>query len=151
MPNKRLDMSNAMATDFRRLFPPETRHPDLHGLDRGCTRSGPLALARQLENLRAFDELPFLNIPRVEFDPANDAVIHVTAFGGSVWRGPDTAFGPCGPIPPHRHTWLSLEPAAAGLGHPCGVSAVRSGGAPARIRSYARRSRRRLASQHWQA
>jgi photosystem II stability/assembly factor-like uncharacterized protein len=39
---------------------------------------------------RAFDELPFSNIQRVEFDPANDAVIHVTTFGGSVWRGPAT-------------------------------------------------------------
>ena len=50
VPNKRLDMSNAMATDFRRLFPPETRHLDSHDLDRGCARSVPLALARQLEN-----------------------------------------------------------------------------------------------------
>ena len=37
---------------------------------------------------RAFDELPFSNILRVEFDTANDGVIHVTAFGGSVWREP---------------------------------------------------------------
>jgi photosystem II stability/assembly factor-like uncharacterized protein len=37
---------------------------------------------------RAFDDLPFSNIQRVEFDPANDAVIRVTTFGDSVWRGP---------------------------------------------------------------
>ena len=43
---------------------------------------------------RAFDELPFSNIQRVEFDPANDAVIHVTTFGGSVWRGPATPSEP---------------------------------------------------------
>jgi len=43
---------------------------------------------------RAFDELPFSNIQRVEFDPASDAVIHVTTFGGSVWRGPATPSEP---------------------------------------------------------
>ena len=37
-----------------------------------------------------FAELPFSNIQRVEFDPANDSVIHVTTFGGSVWHGPAT-------------------------------------------------------------
>jgi hypothetical protein len=39
---------------------------------------------------QAFAELPFSNIQRVEFDPANDSVIHVTTFGGSVWHGPAT-------------------------------------------------------------
>ncbi len=39
---------------------------------------------------QAFDDLPFANIQRVEFDPADDAVIRVTTFGGSVWRGPAT-------------------------------------------------------------
>ena len=43
---------------------------------------------------RPFDELPFSNIQRVEFDPANDAVIHVTTFGGRVWRGPAMPFEP---------------------------------------------------------
>ena len=43
---------------------------------------------------RAFDELPFSNIQRVEFDPANDTVIRVTTFGGSVWRGPAMPTGP---------------------------------------------------------
>ena len=43
---------------------------------------------------RAFDELPFSNIQRVEFNPANDAEIHVTTFGGSVWRGPATPSEP---------------------------------------------------------
>jgi hypothetical protein len=36
----------------------------------------------------AFDELPFANVQRVEFDPLNEARLHVTTFGGSVWRGP---------------------------------------------------------------
>ena len=36
---------------------------------------------------RAFEELPFSNIQRVEFDRGNDDLIHVTTFGGSVWRG----------------------------------------------------------------
>jgi len=43
---------------------------------------------------RAFNELPFSNIQRVEFDPADEATIHVTAFGGSVWRGPATPTEP---------------------------------------------------------
>jgi photosystem II stability/assembly factor-like uncharacterized protein len=35
-----------------------------------------------------FNELPFSNIQRVEFDPRDDKWIYVTTFGGSVWRGP---------------------------------------------------------------
>ena len=35
-----------------------------------------------------FDGLPFSNIQRVVFDPRDDAVMYVTTFGGSVWRGP---------------------------------------------------------------
>jgi hypothetical protein len=37
---------------------------------------------------KPFDDLPFSNIQRVEFDRSNEAVIYVTTFGGSVWRGP---------------------------------------------------------------
>jgi len=36
----------------------------------------------------AFDDLPFSNIQRVSLDPSDDAVMFVTTFGGSVWRGP---------------------------------------------------------------
>lgn len=36
----------------------------------------------------AFEGLPFSNIQRVTFDPADEASIIVTTFGGSVWRGP---------------------------------------------------------------
>ncbi len=36
----------------------------------------------------AFDDLPFSNIQRVTFDQSNDALMYVTTFGGSVWRGP---------------------------------------------------------------
>jgi photosystem II stability/assembly factor-like uncharacterized protein len=32
--------------------------------------------------------LPFANAQRVAFDPADDNVIYVTTFGGSVWKGP---------------------------------------------------------------
>ncbi len=39
---------------------------------------------------RAFDALPFSNIQRVEFDPADEARIYLTTFGGSVWHGPAT-------------------------------------------------------------
>jgi len=35
-----------------------------------------------------FDDLPFSNIQRVTFDPSNDALMYVTTFGGSIWRGP---------------------------------------------------------------
>ena len=35
-----------------------------------------------------FDNLPFSNIHRVVFDPSNEAMIYVTTFGGSIWRGP---------------------------------------------------------------
>jgi photosystem II stability/assembly factor-like uncharacterized protein len=37
---------------------------------------------------RAFDDLPFANIQRVEFDPVDDKRIYTTTFGGSVWHGP---------------------------------------------------------------
>jgi photosystem II stability/assembly factor-like uncharacterized protein len=37
---------------------------------------------------QAFDGLPFSNIQRVTFDPADDSLIYVTTFGGSIWRGP---------------------------------------------------------------
>ena len=40
------------------------------------------------------NNLPFANIQRVEFDPADEATIHVTTFGGSVWRGPATPTEP---------------------------------------------------------
>ncbi len=36
----------------------------------------------------AFDEVPFANIQRVTFDPADDTIMYITTFGGSVWRGP---------------------------------------------------------------
>ena len=35
-----------------------------------------------------FNDLPFSNIQRVVFDPSNPAIMYVTTFGGSVWRGP---------------------------------------------------------------
>ena len=35
-----------------------------------------------------FDDLPFSNVQRVTFDPSNDALMYVTTFGGSIWRGP---------------------------------------------------------------
>ena len=37
---------------------------------------------------KAFKDIPFSNIQRVVFDPSDDAVMYVTTFGGSVWRGP---------------------------------------------------------------
>ncbi|MBN1852262.1 MAG: hypothetical protein JW829_06040 [Pirellulales bacterium] len=40
-----------------------------------------------------FEKLPFSNIQRVVFDPADPVRIYVTTFGGSVWRGPATPDG----------------------------------------------------------
>ncbi len=37
---------------------------------------------------KPFDALPFSNIQRVSFDPADPATIYVTTFGGSAWKGP---------------------------------------------------------------
>jgi photosystem II stability/assembly factor-like uncharacterized protein len=37
---------------------------------------------------RPFDGLPFSNIQRVTFDPADKDLLYVTTFGGSVWKGP---------------------------------------------------------------
>jgi photosystem II stability/assembly factor-like uncharacterized protein len=37
---------------------------------------------------QAFDDLPFANIQRVTFDPADEQRMFVTTFGGSVWHGP---------------------------------------------------------------
>jgi photosystem II stability/assembly factor-like uncharacterized protein len=37
---------------------------------------------------QAFDDLPFSNVQRIAFDPADDNLMYVTTFGGSIWRGP---------------------------------------------------------------
>lgn len=39
------------------------------------------------QTFNALDELPFSNIRRIEFDPAEEKVIYATTFGGSVWKG----------------------------------------------------------------
>ena len=50
---------------------------------------GGLWLSRNLgQTWEPFRQLPFASIHRVAFDPSNDAVIYVTSFGGSVWKGP---------------------------------------------------------------
>jgi photosystem II stability/assembly factor-like uncharacterized protein len=40
-----------------------------------------------------FNDLPFSNVQRVQFDPSDEARIIVTTFGGSVWRGPAVPHG----------------------------------------------------------
>ena len=40
------------------------------------------------KNFEPLKGMPFDNAMRVTFDPANAAVIYVTTFGGSIWRGP---------------------------------------------------------------
>ena len=83
---------------------------------------------------RAFDELPFSNIQRVEFDPASDAVIHVTAFGGGVWRGPATPSGPCEQItaPPSHLAFIGTSGGRFGSTR-AGCAQSVSGLIPARI------------------
>ena len=39
-------------------------------------------------NWHALDTVPFSNVQRVEFDPADPNHIYLTTFGASVWRGP---------------------------------------------------------------
>lgn len=73
-------------------------HPKRSGwvyatLCEGAPGSG-LWLSRDLgRNWESVDGLPFSNIQRVEFDPADDSIIYVTTFGGSVWRGPADGAG----------------------------------------------------------
>ncbi len=40
------------------------------------------------ETWEPFQNLPFSNIQRVVFHPSDDALMYVTTFGGSIWRGP---------------------------------------------------------------
>src|SRR5262249_51887418 len=75
------------------------QHPaDHRGSSSGpCSASGSLPIrvqepARGLENVGvmwvSLDGLPFPHAQRVTFDPADPAVIYVSTFGGSVWKGP---------------------------------------------------------------
>lgn len=57
-------------------------------LTEGAPRAG-LWLSRDKgKTWEAFNEVPFSNIQRVEFDPTDETRLHLTTFGGSVWRGP---------------------------------------------------------------
>ena len=68
-------------------------HPRREGwiymtLTEGAPGAG-LWLSRNLgQTWEAFDDLPFSNIQRVEFDPRDAAHLRVTTFGGSIWHGP---------------------------------------------------------------
>lgn len=57
-------------------------------LTEGAPGAGLWLSRDQGQTWQAFDGLPFSNIQRVVFDPADDRRIYVTTFGGSVWRGP---------------------------------------------------------------
>jgi photosystem II stability/assembly factor-like uncharacterized protein len=69
-------------------------HPKQDGwiymtLTEGAPRAG-LWLSRDNgQNWQALDGLPFSNVQRVEFGAADNGQMHVTTFGGSVWRGPE--------------------------------------------------------------
>jgi len=70
-------------------------HPQREGwiymtLTEGAPGAGLWLTRDHGQTWEAFDELPFSNIQRVEFNPHDETRIHVTTFGGSVWRGPIT-------------------------------------------------------------
>ena len=68
-------------------------HPEREGwiymtLAEGAPGAGLWLSQDRGQRWEAFNELPFSNVQRVEFDPRAPERIHVTTFGGSVWRGP---------------------------------------------------------------
>ena len=68
-------------------------HPKLEGwiymtLTEGAPGAGLWLTRDNGQTWEAFNDLPFSNIQRVMFDPSDDALMYVTTFGGSVWKGP---------------------------------------------------------------
>ena len=68
-------------------------HPDHAGwiymtLTEGAPDAGLWLSRDDGRTWQPFEQLPFSNIQRVVFDPADPQRIYVTTFGGSVWRGP---------------------------------------------------------------
>ena len=68
-------------------------HPDRRGwiymtLTEGAPEAGLWLSRDDGGSWEPFNDLPFSNIQRVIFDPADRQRIYVTTFGGSVWRGP---------------------------------------------------------------
>jgi photosystem II stability/assembly factor-like uncharacterized protein len=68
-------------------------HPKRHGwiymtLTEGAPGAGLWLSKDDGATWTAMAGVPFANAQRVAFDPADDSVIYVTTFGGSVWRGP---------------------------------------------------------------
>ena len=66
-------------------------HPHRKGWIYACCSNGDGGLYLSQDNgktFRPFKGLPFGSVIRVDFDPANDDVIYVCTFGGSIWRGP---------------------------------------------------------------
>lgn len=68
-------------------------HPEKKGwiymtLTEGAPGAGLWLTRDNGDTWQPFLDLPFSNIQRVVFDPADPNRIYVTTFGGSVWRGP---------------------------------------------------------------
>ncbi len=68
-------------------------HPKFDGwiymtLTEGAPGAGLWLTQNNGRTWEAFNDLPFSNIQRVVFDPSDHALMYVTTFGGSVWRGP---------------------------------------------------------------
>jgi len=83
---------NRIAREGRETFS-ATCHPTREGWVYMCLCEGAPGPGLWLskdggENWEPFWGIPFRNIQRVSFDPADDSVIYVCTFGGSVWKGP---------------------------------------------------------------
>lgn len=57
-------------------------------LTEGAPRAGLWLSQDNGATWKPFNALPFGNVQRVEFDPADDTKIYLATFGGSIWHGP---------------------------------------------------------------
>jgi hypothetical protein len=73
---------------FGGYFDPRHKDRIYMTLTEGAPGAGLWLSRNRGQTWEAFNDLPFSNIQRVEFDPVRDDLIRLTTFGGSVWRGP---------------------------------------------------------------
>jgi photosystem II stability/assembly factor-like uncharacterized protein len=73
---------------FGGYFHPKNRAWIYMTLTEGAPGAGLWLSQDNGQTWRAFDGLPFSNVQRITFDPADESLMYVTTFGGSIWRGP---------------------------------------------------------------